>query len=670
MFPQRTLSCVLAASLLAAPVAHAYELIGPRWPVSDFPIPWKLDADGSRDISTDADKTAVQNAFNAWNQVGGTRASVAAFTDLASNQLSAGDDNTNKVYWVENNTWRYGQFTLGVTTPLYYTTGEIFDADIVFNGRDYTWRTGSGNYCSNCTDVFSIAIHEQGHFYGLDHSCSPNSSGTSDDCGSGTNGSTKRNAVMFAAYPGSPKQALNPDDIAGIRALYPAPAAGSGVQGSGCIDNAECGANLACSTSGGVKICAAACAGTGQSTCATGYTCQNGRCLYSANEVGDLCKPCSATSDCGNGVCIGTEDFAICSRPCGTGANQGCPSGYGCFVENENDTTGFCFPESQSCAGNCSAQNPCPTGQTCQSGSCRWSVANEGEHCPSGACAANLVCVGTDSDGYRCRRNCSTTANCAAGQQCLPLSGGGGACFPGGNAGPGDDCESPADCRSGLLCVAESQGAATGTCFTECTPGGANTCAVNEACEAIGGGQGICYPEDVPPERVGMCEACGNGVLCETGLLCISATGGSTCQRRCTSDTQCGANRRCATVGSNRFCTCNTGDLKGDGESCAADAECLSGFECIVDGVASGPVCREACDSAADCDDDQACSTAAGDTYCLPASDSPDGGSTVTADGGTGPKPQVPGCPGCASGDPAGLAFLLLVLARRRARVA
>jgi hypothetical protein len=73
---------------------------------------------------------------------------------------------------------------------------------------DETWRVGSN------LDLYSVVLHETGHALGLGHSDNPNS-------------------VMYPYY--RQQTSLNPDDIAGIQALYgkssdlpPAPTGGSG----------------------------------------------------------------------------------------------------------------------------------------------------------------------------------------------------------------------------------------------------------------------------------------------------------------------------------------------------------------------------------------------------------------------------------------------------------
>ena len=89
--------------------------------------------------------------------------------------------------------------------------------DLHFNDR-FDFVVGSGNAASDRFDLETTALHELGHSLGLGHSTVPT-------------------AVMYAYAPVvGTKRVLEPDDIAGIRALYPANAAGCG---NGLVERAE-----------------------------------------------------------------------------------------------------------------------------------------------------------------------------------------------------------------------------------------------------------------------------------------------------------------------------------------------------------------------------------------------------------------------------------------------
>ena len=106
--------------------------------------------------------------------------------------------------------------TLALTLTMYdTTTGQIVETDTAFND-DYEWRTdGSGNPPATY-ELAPVAIHEMGHFFGLDHSFVANVGGTFDPTIACT---------MWPYYFGLDEETLEPDDIAGITTLYPNPAA-------------------------------------------------------------------------------------------------------------------------------------------------------------------------------------------------------------------------------------------------------------------------------------------------------------------------------------------------------------------------------------------------------------------------------------------------------------
>ena len=92
----------------------------------------------------------------------------------------------------------------GVTFADYFSDNSIAEADIVFNGVDFAWFTDYNNPVQTSQFVESVALHEIGHFIGLDHS----------PCGS---------ATMFArgAAGVNPQSELSADEVTAARYLYP-----------------------------------------------------------------------------------------------------------------------------------------------------------------------------------------------------------------------------------------------------------------------------------------------------------------------------------------------------------------------------------------------------------------------------------------------------------------
>jgi hypothetical protein len=102
------------------------------------------------------------------------------------------------------------------TTYTWMSGARIIDADIVFWDAGFQFFTGSTG-CTNGFYIEDIAAHEFGHALGLGHSTTPG-------------------ATMYPSTPpcNTGLRSLDPDDIAGVRSLYPAstiepPAAPSGL---------------------------------------------------------------------------------------------------------------------------------------------------------------------------------------------------------------------------------------------------------------------------------------------------------------------------------------------------------------------------------------------------------------------------------------------------------
>ena len=161
-------------------------------------------------------KTAIQNAFNTWTAAPNTALSVAEDADSAIIDPNAVPAGTNLICFVCTNGLNFNNTdgTLAVTITTSDASGVISQANMFFNpnltgslaapGACFTVGITS-NFCPNgfdfTQDLQTVAVHEAGHFFGLDHSA-------------------VARAIMFPFAP-QILQTLSWDDVAGISFLYP-----------------------------------------------------------------------------------------------------------------------------------------------------------------------------------------------------------------------------------------------------------------------------------------------------------------------------------------------------------------------------------------------------------------------------------------------------------------
>jgi len=143
-----------------------------KW--SNPTINWQLNSAGSDDIPDGSHEAAIEHAFEEWQQVNGSKLVFNRGADTTSTNTGA---SSHIVMFDENNTSGYFPGGSGIVaiTPISFdvATGNILDADILFNGKDYTFSTDG---TPTTFDVQDVLTHEIGHFVGLDHA--PNSSAT------------------------------------------------------------------------------------------------------------------------------------------------------------------------------------------------------------------------------------------------------------------------------------------------------------------------------------------------------------------------------------------------------------------------------------------------------------------------------------------------------------
>lgn len=169
---------------------------------TDNTIRYSIHIAGSDNIPDRSEDLAIRMAFESWSQVSTSR--INFVEDLGNRHIS--DPNNRSVHSIifdETNSTELFTRNSGIIaiTVVQTVSGQITDADVIFNGRDHEFSTDGTPWTF---DVQSIATHEIGHFLGLNHS-------------------GIRNATMYP-FTGPNEyhlRSLSQDDIAGVAHLYP-----------------------------------------------------------------------------------------------------------------------------------------------------------------------------------------------------------------------------------------------------------------------------------------------------------------------------------------------------------------------------------------------------------------------------------------------------------------
>lgn len=136
-----TIPTYMSASVVLADIGDAFRAIVNA--SNDCGLPDNVSAPSASyaGITTRTAEVSSTNSCESWVSRDGY--SVIDFGDLQSGTLG----------WVC--TW--------------HSFGRLDEADYRFNRVEYLWTTSPGSGCSGRWDVQSIATHESGHIYGLDH---------------------------------------------------------------------------------------------------------------------------------------------------------------------------------------------------------------------------------------------------------------------------------------------------------------------------------------------------------------------------------------------------------------------------------------------------------------------------------------------------------------------
>lgn len=351
-----------------------------RW--DDTPIPYYLQLVGSDDVGAGA-LTAVRAAFATWAAVDCADLTFQEFGDAPdpTTNIGAGGrpNGKNEVHWVEDDSWRFGAYVLGVTAPIIAPDGRLLEADIAFNGLQVQW-TVSGNGGS---DLQSVALHEIGHFIGLQHNLGPF---FHDD------------QPVMAPYiaGGIVGRTLTADDRQAACFLYPR-------EPYTCVDDLDCPLLLSQTFESDDFY-------SGRLRCDEGACSRLERYVPAAVGRGERCH---RPEECRPGLsCHPYADGGVCTHACDPRADA-CEEGLRCEAfPVPFDREGVCLPTT----GVVHAPGEGPEGCL-----------------DSWVCSDGRFCMPTplDSTLKRCAALCTVNdPTCPQGTACHVYAGAGGACFP------------------------------------------------------------------------------------------------------------------------------------------------------------------------------------------------------------------------------------------------
>jgi hypothetical protein len=170
----------------------AFVASGPTW--SEPQTPYYINA-ANLDLAQSSAATAVRAGADAWQQ----QSAAFRFTYSGlSSQTTTTYDSVNLVVF------RNASSGSAIATTYWWSNGSrLLDADIVFWDGAFQFFAGSSG-CAGGFYIEDIAVHEFGHALGLGHSASST-------------------ATMYPSTPScnTRNRTLDPDDIAGVMALYP-----------------------------------------------------------------------------------------------------------------------------------------------------------------------------------------------------------------------------------------------------------------------------------------------------------------------------------------------------------------------------------------------------------------------------------------------------------------
>ena len=255
------------AMILASPASHAWESSA-KW--AGHVVGYRVNPTNNDVKSADA-LAAVRLGADAWTKQ--TKAAFRFRFDGTSTATTQGLDGKNLVLFRNQ---AGSSNTVRASTYTWKLLGTILETDIVFWDKTMSFVTGSMP-CNNQIYIENTGIHEFGHALGLDH----------------TDVST---ATMWGHSKVCSKSRLklDPDDIAGVEALYPCSSS------SQCDDDDPCTKDTCDSKKKCQRKAIAGC-------CATSADCDDGDPCTKDTCSGATCKNtpisgCTSSDTGGSGV--------------------------------------------------------------------------------------------------------------------------------------------------------------------------------------------------------------------------------------------------------------------------------------------------------------------------------------------------------------------------------
>lgn len=153
------------------------------WPSSSLNL---RISNGSKSLSNSQVQNTLQNSLNQWNPASNAKIMING----ASRNSLTFSQNTNV----------FGSGVVGVTQISYGSSGNITQADIILNEKNYTFTTVPSDTLGSTVYLGDVLTHELGHFVGLSHS------------------EVLESTMFYSAFRG--QATVAEDDRAGIRAKY------------------------------------------------------------------------------------------------------------------------------------------------------------------------------------------------------------------------------------------------------------------------------------------------------------------------------------------------------------------------------------------------------------------------------------------------------------------